>query len=113
LQETNAFFGTESLSSIKRLGAILFRIAMTLTACRRFENADASPTVTCDDADFQAASLLVEAYLQHALFLFEKLPGTPPSGGWGVNQLPNHKRELLKNYLPSFNGKKPFKSAKA
>ncbi len=102
LQETNAFFGTESLSSIKRLGAILFRIAMTLTACRRFENADASPTVTCDDADFQAASLLVETYLQHALFLFEKLPREAVSA---FNQMPNHKRELFKKLSPQFQRK--------
>ncbi len=105
LQESNAFFGTESLSSIKRLGAILFRIAMTLTACRRFENADASPMVTCDEADFKAASLLVEAYLQHALFLFEKLPNTPPSGGWGVNQMPNHKRQLFQELPTNFQRK--------
>ncbi len=102
LQETNAFFGTESLSSIKRLGAILFRIAMTLTACRRFENGDASPTATCDEADFQAASLLVEAYLQHALFLFEKLPREAVSA---FNQLPNHKRELFKKLPPQFQRK--------
>lgn len=102
LQETNAFFGTESLSSIKRLGAILFRIAMTLTACRRFENADASPTVTCDDMDFQAATQLVEAYLQHAMFLFEKLPRETASA---FNQLPNHKRELFKKLPPQFQRK--------
>lgn len=102
LQETNAFFGTESLSSIKRLGAILFRIAMTLTACRRFENADASQTATCEDVDFQAAYLLVEAYLQHALFLFEKLPREAVSA---FNQLPNHKRELFKKLPPQFQRK--------
>ncbi|MEZ4963422.1 MAG: DUF3987 domain-containing protein [Saprospiraceae bacterium] len=102
LQETNAFFGTESLSSIKRLGAILFRIAMTLTACRRFENADASATATCEDVDFQAASLLVEAYLQHALFLFEKLPREAVSA---FNQLPNHKRELFKKLPLQFQRK--------
>ncbi|MCB0517815.1 MAG: DUF3987 domain-containing protein [Lewinellaceae bacterium] len=102
LQETNAFFGTESLSSIKRLGAILFRIAMTLTACRRFENADASATATCEDVDFQAASLLVEAYLQHAMFLFEKLPREAVSA---FNQLPNRKRELFKKLPPQFQRK--------
>ena len=60
---------------IKRLGAILFRIAMTLTACRRFENADGSTIVTCDEADFQAASLLVEAYLRHAMFYLRNCRG--------------------------------------
>lgn len=102
LQETNAFFGTESLSSIKRLGAILFRIAMTLTTCRRFENADASPTVTCDDLDFQTATHLVEAYLQHAMFLFEKLPREAVSA---FNQMPNHKRQLFQDLPAHFQRK--------
>jgi hypothetical protein len=102
LQETNAFFGTESLSSIKRLGAILFRIAMTLTACRRFENADASPMVTCDEADFQASSQLVEAYLQHALFLFEKLPREAVSA---FNTMPNNKRQFILDLPKEFRRK--------
>ncbi|MCB0535960.1 MAG: DUF3987 domain-containing protein [Saprospiraceae bacterium] len=102
LQETNAFFGTESLSSIKRLGAILFRIAMTLTACRRFENADGSTIVTCDEADFQAASLLVEAYLRHAMFLFEKLPREAVSF---FNTMPNNKRLFIENLPTEFRRK--------
>lgn len=102
LQETNAFFGTESLSSIKRLGAILFRFAMTLTACRCFENADASETATCEDEGFQAASLLVEAYLQHALFLFEKLPKEAVSM---FNRMPNNKRKFIENLPTEFRRK--------
>jgi hypothetical protein len=107
LQETNAFFGTESLSSIKRLGAILFRIAMTLTACRRFENADASPTVTCDDVDFQTATHLVEAYLQHAMFLFEKLPREAVPA---FNNLPNNKRLFIESLPNEFRRKEAIEA---
>ncbi|MBK9016297.1 MAG: DUF3987 domain-containing protein [Saprospiraceae bacterium] len=110
LQETNAFFGTESLSSIKRLCAILFRIAMTLTTCRRFENADASPIVTCDEADFQAASLLVEAYLQHALFCLRNYQGKPCLRSTSCRITNGN---CFKNFLPIFKERTPFALAKA
>ena len=75
---------------------------MTLTACRRFENADGSTIVTCDEADFQAASLLVEAYLRHAMFLFEKLPREAVSF---FNTMPNNKRLFIENLPTEFRRK--------
>lgn len=74
LRESNLLSGSGSLSSVKRLGAMLFRIAMTLTAIRRFDLCNTEPSVTCGEDDFQTAHLLVQAYLRHALLLFEALP---------------------------------------
>ncbi len=74
LTETVLFTGGDAGSVVKRLGLILYRIAMILTTLRKFENGDYSTTLCCSDADFNTASTLVQTYLQHSILMFHNLP---------------------------------------
>jgi len=74
LEQTTRFNGDESSSVVHRIGIILFRIAMILTAIRRFEQNDPSHIVTCTDEDFETAVKLSKVYLSHSIFMFNNLP---------------------------------------
>ncbi len=74
MEETNTFVGTDALSLVKRSGLMLFRIAMILSAIRKYEEQNMSKSIVCQDDDFDAALWLVETYLEHAFFLFDRLP---------------------------------------
>lgn len=74
LRQIVLFTGREASSMVKRLGLILYRIAMTLTAIRKFENADTSPSTLCDNIDFTSALKLCEVYLEHGILIFKSLP---------------------------------------
>ena len=70
-----ATFISEDLSSTsKRLGLILYRIAMVFTVLRYYENAEVSLNYTCEDRDFDNALKLVEVYQEHAVTIFKNLP---------------------------------------
>ncbi|MCP3931964.1 MAG: DUF3987 domain-containing protein, partial [Bacteroidetes bacterium] len=74
LTRTTAFFGQDAKASVFRLGNIAFRIAMVFTALRKFQEEGMSQKCRCHDYDFMNAMGLVETYLEHAIFLYEKLP---------------------------------------
>lgn len=72
---TLATFVSEDLSSTsKRLGLILYRVAMIITALRYFDNAELSPEYICSDQDFEMAFKLVKVYQEHSVFMFKELP---------------------------------------
>ena len=74
LAQANTFYGEDMLSIIKRLGLISFRIMMTLTAIRKFEDGVGDKNVTCSDDDFDTAISMVEVLKQHAIKIYETLP---------------------------------------
>jgi hypothetical protein len=74
LKEITVFVGEEASSSVKRLGLIAFRMAMVLSAIRKFENGDTSNRVVCDDTDFGVAFRMAEVYLHHSIYMFSRLP---------------------------------------
>jgi hypothetical protein len=61
-------------SVVKRLGLILFRIAMIFTALRKFENGDCSKTIVCSDDDFYSAISISQTLLQHSKLMYANLP---------------------------------------
>ena len=72
---TLATFVSEDLSSTsKRLGLILFRAAMIITALRYFDNGELSNEFICSDNDFELALALVKVYQEHSVFMFKELP---------------------------------------
>ena len=72
---TLSTFVSEDLSSTsKRLGLILFRVAMILTALRYFDNAEINNSFTCSDEDFEIALQIVKVYQEHSVFMFKELP---------------------------------------
>lgn len=70
-----ATFISEDLSSTsKRLGLILYRISMVLTALRYFDNAESTSDFICTDEDFGIALQMIKVYQEHAVFMFGELP---------------------------------------
>jgi hypothetical protein len=68
-------FVSEDLSSTsKRLGLILYRLCMIITALRYFDNAESTNDFICTDEDFEIALMLVKTYQEHAVFMFNELP---------------------------------------
>ncbi len=74
LQEVTMFTAEEAASIVKRLGLILFRMAMLFTSLRKFENGESAITLECTNKDFSAALQLAGIYLQHSLLMFNNLP---------------------------------------
>ncbi|MEM9821764.1 MAG: DUF3987 domain-containing protein [Bacteroidota bacterium] len=74
LVETYSFVGVEALSIVKRMGLIMFRMAMIFTAMRKFEKGRKEKVITCEEIDSEVAQLLADYYLKHAMHLYEMLP---------------------------------------
>jgi hypothetical protein len=74
LNEVTMFTAEEAASIVKRLGLILYRMAMLFTALRKFENGEAASQVLCSDEDFSTALRLAEIYLHHSILMFNNLP---------------------------------------
>ena len=74
LNEVTMFTAEEAASIVKRLGLILFRMAMLFTALRKFENGEAAIQVICTDEDFSTALRLAQIYLHHSILMFNNLP---------------------------------------
>ncbi|MFC5271386.1 DUF3987 domain-containing protein [Adhaeribacter terreus] len=73
-EEVNDLLGDEAVGTVFRLGLIQFRIAMILSAIRKYENKLKDLDLLCVDDDFKTSSILVEVYKEHALLMFSKLP---------------------------------------
>lgn len=69
-------YGNETQSIINRIGQIFFRVAMTLTAIRKFEGCLIQELIDCHPDDFETARLLMETYIQHSLIVFKNLPSS-------------------------------------
>jgi hypothetical protein len=96
LEDIDSLVGGDALSVVKRMGLILYRFCMILTAIRKFENGDLSETIYCSNDDFQTALSLVEVYLQHSILMFNNLPNQ--SAQHGIKIKP--KKEKFFDSLP-------------
>ena len=79
-------YGDDIISSVRRLGLILFRFAMILTVLRQMDagtfplpvgNEDGQrqeAVLSCADADFATALAMVKVLLQHSAAVFQTLP---------------------------------------
>ena len=74
LNEVTMFTAEEAASIVKRLGLIMYRMAMLFTALRKFENGEVATILICTDEDFNTALHLAEIYLQHSILMFNNLP---------------------------------------
>jgi len=73
LTQVVIFSGEDSASIVKRLGLIIYRIAMIFTSLRKFENAEMSHSIICSETDFKTAIKLAQIYLDHSIFMFHNL----------------------------------------
>jgi hypothetical protein len=74
LFDVATFTSEDAASVVFRLGLITFRIAMILTAIRKFENGESNTQITCSDEDFHSAISISEVYLKHSILMFNNLP---------------------------------------
>jgi len=74
LNEVTIFTAEEAASIVKRLGLILYRMAMLFTALRKFENGKSANQLACANEDFSTALRLAEIYLHHSILMFNNLP---------------------------------------
>lgn len=70
----SATHGSDSHSLTLRFGINLFRIAMVLSALRKWERRDQSDTLYCTSEDFKSAKALSKVYMEHTLLMLEALP---------------------------------------
>ena len=77
LSKLTTFISEEMASTAKRLGLILYRIAMIISALRYFDNGEVPINMTCSDEDFDIALKLINTYKEHASFMFGELPKSP------------------------------------
>lgn len=102
LKETYLLNGDDALASVFRMGVIFFRMAMTFSALRKFERRDTTTVIYCSETDYETVHKLANVFIQHTLFLLEKLP---KSGMAAFNNLPNNKRLFIENLPPEFRRK--------
>lgn len=85
LAQLSTFVSNDLAGTSKRLGLILFRIAMVLTAIRNFDNNVSAETYVCSDEDFAVALSLVTIFQEHAVKIYKQLPKSSPSENPGLN----------------------------
>ena len=74
-----AIFGEEIVATVRRLGLIMFRIAMILTVLRHIEEVPAKrkkslKKMVCTDVDYDIALAVIQVLLQHSAAVFQTLP---------------------------------------
>jgi len=96
VEETNQDFGLEAVSIVMRMGLICFRMAMILSALRKFEKRSKAVRLICRDDDFESAILLAKTYWVHAVFVYERLP----TSGKSKFKFLDKKKQLFYDSLP-------------
>lgn len=68
--------GEEFIATVRRLGVIMFRIAMCLSALRIMEDGNFEGTLCCLDQDYHTAKTIAEVLIQHDVRVFHTLANT-------------------------------------
>ena len=97
LSDVTTFNSNNAASIVKRLGLMLYRMAMIFTALRNYESGIQLKEMICSDQDFQLAMKLSKLYLQHSLIMFNSLP--KEDSKMFFSQAPN--KEAFFNSLPT------------
>ena len=71
--------GEEFVATVRRLGVIMFRIAMCLSALRIMEDGNFEDTLRCLDEDYHTAKTIANVLIQHDARVFHTLAGTTPA----------------------------------
>lgn len=89
LNNLSTFVSEDMASTSKRLGLILFRVAMIITTLRYFDDAESTTDFYCSDEDFNLALQMVQVYQEHAVFMFGELPKTASLADKNITKLYN------------------------
>ena len=68
--------GEEFIATVRRLGVIMFRIAMCLSALRIMEDGNFEDTLRCLDEDYHTAKTIANVLIQHDARVFHTLANT-------------------------------------
>ena len=98
--------GIDYLATVRRLGLITFRVAMTLTTLRIMDTEHIASPMVCEDTDFNAALELVKILIQHAAKIYEDLPAET-----ATPKQPNQKQLFLETLPPEFSRQEYLKTA--
>ena len=74
LTHVTTFNSVNAASIVKRLGLLLYRMAMIFTTLRNYELNIQEKEMVCSDQDFHLALRLSRLYLEHSLIMFNSLP---------------------------------------
>ena len=99
LHQVSTFNDLEASSLVKRLGVILFRVLMILTAVRKFEEKKSTAIVYCSESDFIIGIKMIEVFWAHGLFMFEHLPKQKRKP---FQKARNHKQEFFDSLPKKF-----------
>jgi len=72
--EFGEYVSADMEGTANRLGLICFRISMVLSCVRSFGEGDFSPSIICEDQDFENALKIIEVLKRHALEVYHRLP---------------------------------------
>jgi len=67
-------YGDDGTQILFRGGLQCFKICLSLSALRRYENVDTSTTIVCTNEDFTTALQLVDTSISHSFEFFESFP---------------------------------------
>ncbi len=70
--------GEEFIATVRRLGVIMFRIAMCLTTLRIMEDGNFDETMHCSDEDYATAKTIASVLIRHDARVFHTLANTSP-----------------------------------
>ena len=68
--------GEEFVATVRRLGVIMFRIAMCLSALRIMEDGNFEDTLCCTDEDYRTAKTIADVLIKHDARVFHTLANT-------------------------------------
>ena len=68
--------GEEFVATVRRLGVIMFRIAMCLSALRIMEDGNFEDTLCCMDEDYRTAKTIADVLIKHDARVFHTLANT-------------------------------------
>jgi len=97
LTHVTTFNSVNAASIVKRLGLLLYRMAMIFTTLRNYELNIQEKEMVCSDQDFHLALRLSRLYLEHSLIIFNSLPREDKKVVF--TEAPN--KEAFYNSLPS------------
>jgi len=107
-------YGDEFVASVRRLGVIMFRIAMIISTLRLQEDGNFCDDIVCLDQDYQTAKTIISVIIQHNARVFSELPKTPSlATSLAKGSARNKMHQMFFDALPSEFDRKEYASIAA
>lgn len=93
-------YGEGILSSVRRMGLIVFKISMVLSLMRCMEFADESADFVCEDADFSVALTIGDTLLEHSAKFYMTFPSDTRNGTYSYKREEEERKRKAYQDLP-------------